>query len=235
LIFTTLYRSGSQQWNAALPQLLRVCCELSASAGGVTFLDLLDCVALHQPVNGAVAGASSSQLVSLDLSYNHFLSYCDSPWELLAIPPDLAAELQALVAGSSPAGSHKGEDEPGSEPMDLDIVDITSPQRVEKHRTRHVDPAEVFLVWLLSSFPQLQTLSLSHCAATEAQAATLCLALDRALQAREGKGLPALHSLVVQGLLYLNPVQVGILLQSIARSRTYSTTIVDTGGYCFAL
>jgi hypothetical protein len=234
LIVTISYCSGSLQWNAALPQLLRVCSELSASAGGVTFLDLLDCVALNQPVSGTIAAASSSQLVSLDLSHNHFLSYCEAPWELLAIPPDLAAELQALGTGSTPAGSHKGEDEPESEPMDLDIVDLTSPQRSVSHRP-HVDPAEVFLVWLLSSFPQLQTLNLSHCAATEAQAATLCLALHRALQAREGKGLPALHSLMVQGLLYLNPVQVGTLLQSIARSRTYCTTIVDTGGYCFAL
>jgi hypothetical protein len=230
-----LYRSGSQQWNAALPQLLRTCSELSASASGVTFLDLLDCVALNQPVSGTIAAASSSQLVSLDLSYNHFLSYCDATWELLAIPPDLAAELQALGAGSTPAGSHEGEDEPESEPMDLDIVDLTSPQRSVAHRQHHVDPAEVFLVWLLSSFPELQTLNLSHCAATEAQAATLCLALDRALQAREQKGLPALHSLVVQGLQHLNPVHVGTLLQSIACSRTFSTTIVDTGGYCFAL
>jgi hypothetical protein len=229
------YRSGNQQCNAALPQLLRVCSELSASAGGVTFLDLLDCVALSQPVDGAVAGASSSQLVSLDLSYNHFLSYCEAPWELLAILPELAAELQALIAGSTPAGSHGVPDEPESEPMDLDIVDLTSPQRSVAHRPHHVDPAEVFLVWVLSSFPQLQTLNLSHCAATEAQAATLCAALDRALQAREQKGLPALHSLVVQGVQYLSPVQVGTLLESVARSETYSTTIVDTGGYCFAL
>jgi hypothetical protein len=229
------YRSGSLQWNAALPQLLRMCSELSASASGVTFLDLLDCVALSQPVDGAVAGASSSQLVSLDLSHNHYLSYCEAPWELLAIPPDLAAELQALGTGNAPVDTQKEVDEPESDPMDLDIVDLTSPQRSLTHGPRHVDPAEVFLVWVLSSFPRLQTLNLSHCAATEAQAATLCLALDRALQAREQKGLPALHSLVVQGLQHLNPLHVGTLLQSIARSQTYSTTIVDTGGYCFAL
>jgi hypothetical protein len=229
------YRSGSQQWNAALPQLLRMCSELNASASGVTFLDLLDCVALNQPVSGTIAAASSSQLVSLDLSYNHILSYCDATWELLVIPPELATELRALGPGSAPAGSRGIPDEPDSEPMDLDIVDLTSPKRSVSHRPRHVDPAEIFLVWLLSSFPQLQTLNLSHCVATETQAATLCVALDKALQAREQKGLPALHSLVVQGLQHLNPVQVGTLLQSIARSRTYSTTIVDTGGYCFAL
>jgi hypothetical protein len=230
------YRSGSLQWNAALPQLLRVCSELSASASGVTFLDLLDCVALSQPVDGAVAGASSSQLVSLDLSYNHILSYCDATWELLAIPPDLAAEFLAFPGpGSASGDSRKYAEEPQSEPMDLDIVDLTSPQRSEKRLAHRVDTAEIFLVWVLSSFPQLQALNLSHCATTDAQAATLCVALEKALQAREQKGLPALHSLVVQGLQHLNPVQVGTLLHSIARSRTYSTTIVDAGGYCFAL
>lgn len=219
-----VHNSGNQQWKEAFPALLRSSTQLRAQASGVTYLDLLNCIVAAQPDDSpthstATPASALLRLQRLDLSFNHSLTYVDAPWELLALPPGLLSSLSSAqhqlqdATNNAPVESTESH----SEPMDLDVVDLTSPQPPQKGSTDgDGDPAQAFLTWLLCCTPELLVVDLSHCATTAAQAETLYKALKSALAARAQRGSPPVKDIVVHGLQQLHPAGVEELLRSVS-------------------
>lgn len=138
----------------------------------------------------------------VDLSHNHFLSYCDAPWELLL--------LHTLTAGDSGDSGKCGKEaascednDDGSEPMDLDLNGVGGgflPSSTATQTLRNsADPFEQFAIELFVQCVSLDSVDLSHCATSEKQAHYLCEGLVQAVKARASKGHSAVRNIVLSG------------------------------------
>lgn len=192
--------SGSAALSGHLAELLPHASELHAVSSGISFLHLQQCAAqLTQRVSqNATPAASVTKALSLrrlDLSHNRFLSYCDAPWELLALPAGATSVSVINPDGAWSVGRGASESaQTDSEPMDLDADGL------EHGNFNRVDPFEEFATVLFGQCALLECVDLSHCATSEKQARCLCGGLLRAVKARASTGLSPVRQIVLTGL-----------------------------------
>lgn len=212
--------SGSTAFSGCLAELMYHAMDLQAKSSGISFLDLLQC-AVQLVQSKEAAGAL---LRSLDLSHNHFLSYCDAaPWERL-----LHSSAAVLELGNSGATTTQ----PDSEPMDLDTAFF--PQETSSHNSDPgLDPFEQFATALFCELSLLDSINLSHCATSETQARCLCDGVLQAVKCRAHKGFPPVRSIVLNGLEERCPHVADNLKKSLDVYGLEHT--VDCGGYSLCI
>ena len=195
--------SESSGWSECLSMLLEHSSHVDATACGLTCVDLqaaaesIERHCLPHPAPALCVVASGLQYLQvLNLQHNTMLlSYVEHPWER-----SLFSSLTA-VAASGTSDVVQLQEEPESEPMDIDLTTYSTVDNSSNNSSgRSEDPFELFAVCLLTRAVNMRELDLSYCVTSATQAAALSRGLVAAFTAREAAGIKPLEKVVLKGL-----------------------------------
>lgn len=232
--------SGSSGWSGCLSVLLEHASHVDATACGLTCVDLLGAVesierqCLPHPAPALCVVASGLQYLQvLNLQHNAMLlSYVEHPWERSLF------SSATTVASSGASDVAPLQEEPESEPMDIDLTTYATVDNSSNSSSgRSGDSFERFAVCLLTRAVNLRELDLSYCVTSAQQAAALSRGLVAALTAREAAGIKPLEKVVLNGLdAFPGVVQELRRLLFVPVTGTMAgVRVIDAAGFNFAI